>query len=92
MPEYIDLAAARAFVEANYQGDPVLRHLYGTLLVKLPKVEAVPVRDNNVIIQGKQPVGAMSFCYACPRCRNIGTDLCEKCKMEVEGGFYPKEE
>lgn len=39
MPEYIDVAAARAFVEANYQGDPLLRHLYGTLLDKLPRVE-----------------------------------------------------
>ena len=38
MPEYIDVAAARAFVEANYQGDPLLRHLYGTLLDKLPAV------------------------------------------------------
>ena len=92
MTEYIDVAAARAFVEANYQGDPLLRHLYGTLLVKLPKVEAVPVQAINVTIRNKQPVGAKSFCYACPRCRNIGTDLCEKCKMEVEGGFYPKEE
>jgi hypothetical protein len=41
MTEYIDLAAARAFVEANYQGDPLLRHLYGTLLDKLPTVDAV---------------------------------------------------
>lgn len=38
MTKYIDLAAARAFVEANYQGDPLLRHLYGTLLDKLPTV------------------------------------------------------
>ena len=38
MPEYIDLSEARAFVEANYQGDPLLRHLYGTLLEKLPTV------------------------------------------------------
>lgn len=44
MTKYIDLAAARAFVEANYQGDPLLRHLYETLLDKLPKVEAVPVQ------------------------------------------------
>jgi hypothetical protein len=92
MNEYIDVAAARAFVEANYQGDPLLRHLYGTLLDKLPRAEAVPVRENPVIVRGKQPVGAMAFCYACPRCRNIGTDLCRKCKMEVEGSFYPKEE
>lgn len=39
MAEYIDLTEARAFVEANYQGDPMLRHLYGTLLEKLPRVE-----------------------------------------------------
>ena len=38
MPEYIDFTEARAFVEANYQGDPILRHLYGTLLDKLPTV------------------------------------------------------
>lgn len=43
MTEYIDVAAAKAFVEANYQGDPLLRHLYGTLLEKLPRVEAVEV-------------------------------------------------
>jgi hypothetical protein len=92
MTEYIDVAAARAFVEANYQGDPLLRHLYGTLLDKLPKVEAVPVSNRNITIANHQPIGLMGFAYACPRCRNIGTDLCEKCKMEVEGGFYPKEE
>jgi hypothetical protein len=38
MAEYIDLAAARAFVEANYQGDPLLRHTYMVLLDKLPTV------------------------------------------------------
>ena len=56
MTEYIDVAAAKAFVEANYQGDPLLRHLYGTLLEKLPKLwldsichslEAIPAEKWN---------------------------------------------
>ena len=92
MPEYIDLPAARAFVEANYQGDPLLRHLYGTLLDKLPRVEAVPVNVQNITITNHQPIGLRGFAFACPRCRNIGTDLCRKCKMEVKGSFYLKEE
>lgn len=48
MAEYIDVDEARAFVEANYQGDPLLRHLYGTLLDKLPRAEAprwIPVEE-----------------------------------------------
>lgn len=90
MPEYIDLAAARAFVETNFKGDPVLQWLGRTMIEKLPKVEAVPVSNRNITIANHQPIGLMGFAYACPRCRNIGTDLCEKCKMEVEGGFYPK--
>lgn len=92
MTEYIDVAAARAFVEANYQGDPLLRHLYGTLLEKLPKVEARPVNNGIIRIANNQPVGFLGFAYACPKCRNDGTDLCRKCQMEVEGSFYPKEE
>ena len=45
---YIDPEQARAYVEANYQGDPLLRHLYGKLLENLPKVEAprwIPVTE-----------------------------------------------
>ena len=38
----IDVAEAKDFVEANYQGDPLLRHLYMTLLDKLPKVDCEP--------------------------------------------------
>ena len=90
MAEYIDVEKARAYVETNFKGDPVLQWLGRTMIEKLPKVEAVSVRENPVIIRGKQPVGAMSFGYACPRCANIGSDLCEKCRCEVEGGFEPK--
>ena len=35
----IDLEAAKEYVQANYQGDPLLRHLYLTLLDALPKAE-----------------------------------------------------
>lgn len=90
--QYIDVSDAKAFVEANYQGDPLLRHLYVTLQDKLPKVEAVPVSNRNITIVNHQPIGLMGFVYACPKCRNVGTDLCYKCKMEVEGSFYPKED
>ncbi len=33
----INLEEAKAYVQANYQGDPMIRHLYLTLLEKLPK-------------------------------------------------------
>lgn len=90
MAEYIDVEKARAYVETDLKGDPVLQWLGRTMIEKLPKVEAVPVQAINVTIRNKQPVGAKSFCYACPRCANIGSDLCEKCRCEVEGGFEPK--
>ena len=38
----IVLDEAKAFVQANYQGDPLIRHLYLTLLEKVPKVEDEP--------------------------------------------------
>lgn len=44
----IDLEAAKAYVQANYQGDPLLRHLYLTLLDALPKTEehrCIPVEE-----------------------------------------------
>ena len=37
----IDLEGAEAYVQANYQGDPLIRHMYEVLLDKLPKVEEV---------------------------------------------------
>lgn len=45
--EYINVSDAKAFVEANYQGDPLLRHLYVTLLDKLPKMEVVTPKEEN---------------------------------------------
>ena len=44
----IDLEAAKEYVQANYQGDPLLRHLYLTLLDALPKTEEhrwIPVEE-----------------------------------------------
>jgi hypothetical protein len=82
MPEYIDLAAARAFVEANYQGDPLLRHLYGTLLDKLPTVDAVEVvhgywRYYSTTMQEcsycKRHTARHKYKY-CPHCRAVMED------------------
>lgn len=44
----IDVKAAKEYVEANYQGDPLLRHLYMTLLNALPKAAEprwIPVEE-----------------------------------------------
>lgn len=41
MTECIDVEAAKTFVQENYQGDPLLRHMYMVLLDKLPKVDDV---------------------------------------------------
>lgn len=49
MAEYIDVEKARAYVETDLKGDPVLQWLGRTMIEKLPKVEAVPVRENPVI-------------------------------------------
>lgn len=45
MKELIDVEAAREYVQANYQGDPLLRHIYLVLLEQFPKVEAE--REDN---------------------------------------------
>ena len=34
----IDVAEAKDYVQANYQGDPLIRHMFVTLLDKLPKI------------------------------------------------------
>ena len=39
MAEYIDVEKARAYVETNFKGDPVLQWLGRTMIEKLPKVE-----------------------------------------------------
>ena len=44
----INLEAAKEYVQANYQGDPLLRHLYLTLLDALPKAPEhrwIPVEE-----------------------------------------------
>ena len=38
---------------------------------------------------GYQPMGVEGFAKACPTCFNQGSDLCFKCKMEVESGYVP---
>lgn len=45
--EYIDLEAAREYVEANYQGDPLLRTIYGVLLEKLPRVRIGDTQEDS---------------------------------------------
>ena len=44
----IDVKAAKEYVQANYQGDPVLRHLYMTLLDALPRVEPAEEAPQSV--------------------------------------------
>lgn len=41
--------------------------------------------------KGYQPMGLESFIKACPTCKNQGSKLCRKCKMEVESGYEPIE-
>ena len=44
----IDVEQAKEYVRANYQGDPLLRHLHTTLLDALPKVAEprwIPVEE-----------------------------------------------
>ena len=41
--------------------------------------------------KGYQPFGLEGFKKACPTCKNSGTALCRKCKMEVESGYDPKD-
>lgn len=41
--------------------------------------------------KGYQPFGLEGFKKACPTCKNSGTALCKKCKMEVESGYDPKD-
>ena len=41
--------------------------------------------------KGYQPMGFEGFIKACPNCKNIGSNLCRKCKMEVESGYDPAE-
>ena len=36
--------------------------------------------------------GCKAFVEACQTCKNIGSNLCKKCKMEVESGYDPKPE
>ena len=86
--QMIDVKAAREYVETNYICDPLLRHMFLTLLDQLPKVEQK--KEPAVNIVGKQPVGALSFAYACGMCRNVGSTLCRECKMEVKGSFEPR--
>lgn len=40
MAEYIDVEKARAYVETDLKGDPVLQWLGRTMIEKLPRVEA----------------------------------------------------
>lgn len=42
--------------------------------------------------KGWQPAGWQAFVEACPTCLNLGSELCYKCKMEVESGYDPKDE
>lgn len=88
MGQRIDVAEAKAYIEANYQGDPLLRHLFMTMLDKLPKVAQKEEPAVNIV--GKQPAGALAFAYACGMCRNAGSTLCRECKMEVKGSFEPR--
>lgn len=39
--------------------------------------------------KGYQPVGIEDFAKCCPTCFNQGSELCFKCKMEVESGYDP---
>lgn len=39
--------------------------------------------------KGYQPVGIEDFAKCCPTCLNQGSELCFKCKMEVESGYDP---
>lgn len=95
MPEYIDAAAAKAYVEANYQGDPLLRHLYCTLLDVLPKTEvaeAAPVVCAKWIRMDAH-IGMEQFkCSLCrseyyvPTCMNEPMyDYCPNCGAKMDG-------
>ena len=44
----IDVKTAKEYVQANYQGDPLLRHLYMTLLDALPRVKPAEEAPRSV--------------------------------------------
>lgn len=46
--EFIEVEGAKAFVEANYQGNPLIKHMFGALLDKLPRAAEprwIPVEE-----------------------------------------------
>ena len=83
MTEYIDVAAAREFVEASYQGDPLLRHLYGTLLDKLPRVEAVEVVHGRWVKRGNET--KCSVCKFIYYSNKDNFNYCPNCGAKMDG-------
>lgn len=37
------------------------------------------------------PMGALTFAIACSHCKNINSEKCIKCKIEIESGFELKD-
>jgi hypothetical protein len=47
---------------------------------------------NMKLRKGSPLAGWKAFVEACPTCKNQRSNLCKKCKMEVESGYDPKPE
>ena len=91
--EFIAVDEASAFVEANYQGDPLIKHLFGTLLDKFPRVEAEGKWEEwyppkHMILTGEEMLYRCSVCTA--KYPDVaGYNYCPHCGARMEVGYGP---
>ena len=81
----IGVNEAKAYIEANYQGDPLLRHMFITLLDKLPKVEQKDLhRGNQIPYENRVEVYTHAlFTYGLQAQMVVAMEELSECQKEI---------
>lgn len=93
MAEYIDVEKARAYVETDLKGDPVLQWLGRTMIEKLPKNGAEANWEEwyppkHMILTGEEMLYRCSACTA--KYPDVaGYNYCPHCGARMEVAYGP---